>query len=88
MPHLTMRLDVDRNGGFDAIPPGVTDDQLIHLTDDAKLEIGTLRGGMQSGKDSVAFCFTLPDGRVVIAETSAELFFAMRCTHWSISNGP
>lgn len=78
MPHLTMRLDVDRHGGFEALKDitDTEDERIIHLTDGAKLEIGTLRGGMKSGKDSVAICFTLPDGHVVVAETSAELFVA------------
>ena len=33
-----------------------------------------LKGGMASGKPSVAFRITLPDGSVVVAETSAALF--------------
>ncbi len=89
MPHLIIKLDVDR-AGFDALRDlrerhplqtddlgyGVDDGQIIHLGNDAHIEVGTLRGGMESGKDSVAMCFALPDGRVVIAETSAELFIA------------
>lgn len=86
MPTLRIKLDVDRTG-FDALaglPPAreddfgghAGDDRIIHLANDAHIEIGTLRRGMASGKDSVALCFKLPDGRVVIAETSAELFMA------------
>lgn len=87
MPSLTIKLDVDRNGGFSAINrlehTGEGKD-LIHLTDDAQLEVGTLRGGMASGKDSCAFCFTLPSGDVVVAETSVELFLttARAITAW------
>jgi hypothetical protein len=81
MPHLTITLDVDQRG-FDALSgmgtaaAGVAAGKVIHLGNDAQIEVGTLRQGMQSGKDSVALCFTLPDGKVVIAETSAELFLA------------
>ena len=81
MPHLTIILDVDRRGGFPALEAWRTgeanDGDLIHLADDAHIEVGTLRGGMQSGKDSAAFCFTLPDGKVVVAETSVELILAL-----------
>ena len=86
MPHLTIILDVDRRGGFPALEPwrmqsnpllSPPDEDLIHLADDAHIEVGTLRGGMQSGKDSAAFCFTLPDGKVVVAETSVELILAL-----------
>lgn len=38
------------------------------------LKIGALEGGMKSGKHSISFGFTLPDGRVVFAETSMKLF--------------
>jgi hypothetical protein len=75
MPVLHIRLDVDRTGGFDALKE-LPDAEIIHLSDDAYVEIGTLRHGMVSGKDSVAFCFKLPDGRVAVIETSAELFLA------------
>jgi hypothetical protein len=72
MPHLSIKMDVDESG-FDAAA-GVEDGQIIHLT--TRFEVGTLRAGMQSGKDSVALCFKLPDGRVLIAETSADLYVA------------
>ena len=75
MPVLVMKLDADRNGGLGVLK-GADYSRVIHLTDDAPIEVGTLRGGMQSGKDSCAFAFTLPDGRAVIAETSVELFLA------------
>jgi len=44
----------------------------------AQIEVGTPRGGMVSGKDSIAPCFKLPDGRVVLAENSAEHFMTAR----------
>lgn len=82
MTHLVIKLDVDERG-FDALSglgtaaEGVASGKVIHLGEGTKpIEIGTLRAGMQSGKDSVAICFPLPDGKVVVAETSAELFMA------------
>lgn len=87
MPSMNIKLDLDRGGPFDAIQaagiesPGDSD-RVIHLT--GPIEVGTLRAGMASGKDSVMFCFALPDGRVVLAETSAELFVtaARSITGW------
>jgi hypothetical protein len=38
------------------------------------LQVALLRGGMQSGAASVTFRITLPDGRVVLTETSLALF--------------
>jgi hypothetical protein len=40
----------------------------------AQIEVGTLRGGMVSGKGSIAPCFELPDGRVVPAGNSVGAF--------------
>jgi hypothetical protein len=81
MPVLTIKLDVDERG-FDALgsmssaAEGIADGRVIHLGNDAQIEVGTLRAGMASGKDSVMLCFALPDGKIVLAETSAELFLA------------
>lgn len=81
MPHINIRLDVDMSG-FDALAgienaaEGIAAGRVIHISDNANVEIGTLRHGMESGKDSVAICFPLPDGRVVLLETSAQLFIA------------
>ncbi len=38
------------------------------------MEVALLKGGMASGKPSVAIRLTLPDGQVVIAQTTARLF--------------
>lgn len=72
MASLRVVLDPERQGqglGLDVDP-----ETLIHLADDAEIVITGLQGGMQSGKPSMAFAFTLPDGRAVIAETSWRLF--------------
>ncbi|MDP9266373.1 MAG: hypothetical protein M3O91_09700 [Chloroflexota bacterium] len=50
--------------------------EVIHLTEGARLEVAALAGGMTSGKPSVAIRVDLPDGRVVVAETSMRLFLA------------
>lgn len=48
---------------------------IIHLGEGAAaIEVAVLNGGLTSGRPSVAIRLELPDGRVVIAETSARLF--------------
>ncbi len=51
-------------------------DQLTWLNgnDDAPIQIGALEGGMVGGRPSVAIRIDLPDGRIVVAETSLRLF--------------
>lgn len=85
MPHLAIKLDVDECG-FDALRGigGEDDARLIHLANEAQIEIGTLRAGTASGKDSVAICIPLPDDKVLIVETTAALFLgaAQAITGW------
>lgn len=45
-----------------------------HASDPAQIEIAALRSGLHSGRPSVAIRIDLPDGRVVVAETSLRLF--------------
>lgn len=47
---------------------GRVEGNVIYSTE--PLEIGALPGGIQGGRTSIAVFFTLPDGRVVIADTS------------------
>jgi hypothetical protein len=48
-------------------------EQIIHLTNEARISIAALPKGMSSGKTSVTMRFDLPDGRIVLAETSFAL---------------
>lgn len=89
MPSLSIILDVDRRGfqalgGMSNARKGIEEGKVIHLGEEAQIEVGTLRHGMESGADSVSICFPLPDGRVVLAETSAKLFItaAQAITAW------
>jgi hypothetical protein len=49
-------------------------EDVIHIT--TPISVAALEGGMESGATSVAIRLDLPDGRVVIAETSLALFLA------------
>ena len=48
-----------------------------HVIEPAKpIEVAVLEMGMSSGRPSVAIRIDLPDGQVVVAQTSARLFCA------------
>jgi hypothetical protein len=56
---------------------------VIHLANDAPpVQVAALDGGMTSGRTSLTLRIDLPDGTVVLAETSLRLFlFAARALH-------
>lgn len=64
----TMSVILDGDGCW----PDLKDKQFINL--ESPIEVAGLPAGMTSGKPSVSFRFTLPDGTVVIAQTSMALF--------------
>jgi len=64
----SMRILMNAEGSLGGIDPS----KIIHTTE--PFTVATLAGGMESGTPSVAFIITLPDGRVVLAETSLALF--------------
>lgn len=81
MAQLVIRLEGD--GALSDLidaesPEGVQElidsGQVVHLADDAEIVVSGLEGGMQSGAPSVVLGFRLPDGKVVMAETSWRLF--------------
>lgn len=66
---FTIKLDGDNAW------PELADKEVIHLGQGAPaIQVAVLNGGMASGRPSVAIRVDLPDGRHVIAETSARLF--------------
>lgn len=51
------------------------EDKIIHLGNGAPpIQIAALDGGMESGRPSVTIRVDTPDGKYVLAETSARLF--------------
>ncbi len=55
--------------------PDLDNKEVIHLGAGSRgMQVAVLPGGMVSGKPSVAIRIDLPDGRTVVAETSARLF--------------
>lgn len=83
MAQLLIRFDGD-GALAELMPPGtdtpedvqrlIAGGELIHLANDAEIIVSGLEGGMQSGAPSVCLGFKLPDGKVVMAETSWRLF--------------
>lgn len=57
--------------------PELDRDRIIHVGEGAPpIGVAVLEGGMASGAPSVALRVDLPDGKVVVAETSLKLFLA------------
>lgn len=87
MPALSLKMNLEEKG-LDAIAllmqkHGSNDPEVLRASGDlivmgneARVEVGVMPRGMQSGKASVMFCFTLPDGKVVLVETSLAVFLA------------
>lgn len=70
-----IRINLVGDGSWDDLAG--KQDQIIHLGNDAPpIGVWALAGGMTSGKPSVAIRFDLPDGKIVIAETSLALFLS------------
>jgi hypothetical protein len=69
------RVTIIPNG--DGAWPDIVGRVDYHLGNDAKpIQIALLKAGMASGKPSVTIRIDLPDGKVVLAETSLALFLA------------
>jgi hypothetical protein len=67
MPVINVHLDGD------GCWPDLAGREIIELGDNAPIEMAFLPGGMKSGRPSVTIRFNLPDGRVVLAQTSYEV---------------
>jgi hypothetical protein len=67
---MTIRLD-----GDGAFPELQKHKKLVHLQNDSPpIQLAVLDAGMSSGLPSIVLRLDLPDGSVVLAETSARLF--------------
>ena len=75
MPQI-IHLNLDGDEAFKDLASKM--DQVIHLT--GPFTIAALERGMTSGAPSVALRFDLPDGRVVIQETSVRSLLAAAAT--------
>ena len=71
-------LKLDGDGAWPDLGAKRQAGELVHLGEGSTIGVIVLEGGMSSGRASVAFRIDLPDGRVVVAETSWRLL-AMAC---------
>ena len=67
MPVISVIRDIDEQDYLHGLDP----EMVIHCQD-PKIVIGTLKGGMASGKTSVMIVIRLDDGRFLCAESSLE----------------
>lgn len=74
---LKLNITLDGDGAYPDLAETMASGQVIHLGNDAPpIGITALADGMASGRLSVMLRLDLPDGRVVLAETSLRLFLA------------
>ena len=70
-PLIGMTINLNGDGAW----PDLSTRKVIHLDQNAPpIKVAVLDKGMISGRPSVAIRLELPDGEVVIAETTARLF--------------
>lgn len=68
---ITMNIALDGNGCW----TDLQSKEVIHLGDGSPpISVAILDAGLSCGRPSLAIRIDLPDGRVVVAETSARLF--------------
>lgn len=65
---INLELEVEGDGAW----PDLDLRKVIHLSE-TTIGIAVLPGGTSGGRESVAFRFELPNGKVVIAETTWRL---------------
>lgn len=68
---IAMNIKLDGDNAW----PDLAGKDIIHLANDAPpISVAVLDGGLKSGRPSIAIRIDLPDGRCVVAETTARLF--------------
>jgi hypothetical protein len=68
---ISMNIILDGDNAW----PDLKGKEIIHMANGAPpIQVAVLKGGLASGRPSVALRIDLPDGRFLIAETSARLF--------------
>lgn len=70
---LAINLILDGDGSMPDLAEVMAAGKLIHMNGETGMHMTGLSGGTDSGNPSVMFRFDLPDGRVLVAETSLRL---------------
>lgn len=71
-----IKIITDGEGCWSDIAEKIINGDLIHLGNGNMIEIAMLKNGTVQGKPSLSIRVDLPDGKVMIAETTLELFVA------------
>jgi hypothetical protein len=75
MLRMTIKLDGDKAWSDLRSPDGMgIKDGVVLPLESGAIQVAVLDGGMKSGLPSVCIRIELPDGRTVLAQTSARLF--------------
>ena len=68
---LGLDLDLEGDGAWPDLAGRLGD--VLHLREGTTIRLAVLTAGMTSGRPAVGIRLDLPDGRVLVAETSARL---------------
>ena len=71
---LALTVILDGEGCWPDLQEKRDEYKVIHVANDGEIQVAALSGGTTSGRPSVMIRIDLPDGRVVLAETSMRLF--------------
>jgi hypothetical protein len=72
---IPLILKLDGDNVWPDLQEKINTDAIYHIGNDAPaIQVAVLANGMESGKPSVCIRIDLPDGKHVLAETSARLF--------------
>lgn len=75
MPVLTVTVNVSENPWRDLVAKRGEGKLITAMSTEAgRIRVGGLPEGMESGRTSVSFAIPLPDGTVLLTETSLALF--------------
>jgi hypothetical protein len=71
-----IEIITEGEGCWPDIAEKIANGNLIHLSNGHVIEIAMLKNGTVQGKPSLSIRMNLPDGKVLIAETTLDLFLA------------
>lgn len=72
-------MSINLNGD-NAWPDLKNNPNLINVPEATPIAVAVLDGGMASGRPSVAFRIDLPDGKIILFQTSARLYCSLAKT--------
>lgn len=67
---IALDIFVDGEGMLNDVPMS----KIVNASNVSSIKLGVLNAGLESGKPSVGIAIPLPDGKVVLAQTSLKLF--------------